>query len=494
MVGREKHMVLFPFMAQGHLIPFIELARLLKKRTRCTITLVNTPLNIKKLRASLPSDTSIHLSELPFSSTDHGLPPNTENTDSLPFHRFIDLFEASQTLQPYFENLISKICEETNPSHVCIISDMFYGWTVEVANKLGVFHSFFISSGAYGTAVYFELWLHLPHYRTTDCEEFLLPDFPEARHIHFSQLGKNLELADGTDRWSKLLQRELSFSLQSDGYLINTVEEFEPMGLGYFRRKTGRPVWPIGPITSIPDKEGFVGKKPGISVDRCVEWLNLHRPCSVIYVSFGSQNSISVSQMMALAMGLEASGKPFIWAIRAPIGFDEKEDFRSEWLPQGFECRMGERKQGILVRKWAPQLGILSHKSTGAFLSHCGWNSTVESLTRGVPMIGWPISGEQFYNSKMLEEEVGVCVEIARGNSEEIREDHVVKVIEMVMGETEKGEEMRSKVCGVKEILEAAIREDGSYKGSSIKALDGFFNTAFFMRTKTSNEHCTLDV
>ncbi|XP_077210349.1 UDP-glycosyltransferase 92A1-like [Tasmannia lanceolata] len=481
MAEREKHMVLFPYMAQGHLIPFMELARLLQKRTRCTITLVNTPVNIKKLRASLPSDKSIHLAELPFCSSDHGLPPNTENTDSLPSHRFIDLFEASQTLQPYFEQLLSKICEETNPSHVCIISDMFYGWTVEVANKHGVFHSFFICSGAYGTAVYFELWLHLPH-SLTDSEEFLLPGFPEARHIHRSQLPNHLKLADGTDRWSKFLKRELSFWLRSDGFLINTVEEFELIGLGYFRRKMSRPVWPIGPITS--DKEASVRKNPGIPVDHCVEWLNLHRPCSVLYISFGSQNSISTSQMMALAMGLETSGKAFIWAIRAPIGFDKTDDFRSEWLPEGFEGRMGERKQGILVRTWAPQLEILSHKSTGAFLSHCGWNSTVESLTRGVPMIGWPISGEQFYNSKMLEEEIGVCVEIGRGNSEEIREDHVVKVIEMVMGETEKGEEMRRRVYGVKEMLEAAIREDGSYKGSSIEGLDGFFNTAFSTREK----------
>ncbi|XP_077252723.1 UDP-glycosyltransferase 92A1-like isoform X2 [Tasmannia lanceolata] len=477
----EKHMVLFPYMAQGHLIPSMELARLLNRRTRCTITLVNTPLNIKKLRASLPSDNSIQLAELPFCSSDHGLPPDSENTDSLPFHHLIDLYEASQTLQPSFEQLLSKICEETDHSHVCIISDMFYGWTVEVANKLGIFHSFFISSGAYGTAVYFELWLHLPHSQT-DSEEFLLPDFPKAGHIHRSQLPDHLKLADGTDRWSKFLRREFSFWGRSDGFLINTVEEFELIGLGYFRRKLSRPVWPIGPITS--EKEASVRKNPGIPVDHCGEWLNLHRPCSVLYISFGSQNSISTSQMMALAMGLERSGKAFIWAIRAPIGFDKTDDFRSEWLPEGFEARVGERKQGILVRKWAPQLEILSHKSTGAFLSHCGWNSTVESLTRGVPMIGWPISGEQFYNSKMLEEEIGVCVEIGRGNSEEIREDHVVKVIEMVMGETEKGEEMRRRVYGVKEMLEAAIREDGSYKGSSIKALDEFLNTAFSTREK----------
>ena len=83
--------------------------------------------------------------------------------------------------------------------------------------------------------------------------------------------------------------------------------------------------------------------------------------------------------MMELAIGLEASAKSFLWVITPPVGFDLRAEFRSEWLPEGFEEIIKETKQGLLVRNWAPQLEILSHKSTGAFLSHCGWNSVLES-------------------------------------------------------------------------------------------------------------------
>ncbi|KAL7180815.1 hypothetical protein ACSBR1_039803 [Camellia fascicularis] len=105
------------------------------------------------------------------------------------------------------------------------------------------------------------------------------------------------------------------------------------------------------------------------------------------------QNTISASQMMELAKGLEDSGKSFIWVVRPPIGFDPKGEFKAEWLPDCFEERMVERKQGMLVRSWAPQLKILCHKSTEAFLSHCGWNSVL-SWSQGVPIIGWPLAAE----------------------------------------------------------------------------------------------------
>ncbi|KAM1049994.1 hypothetical protein TB2_031322 [Malus domestica] len=103
--------------------------------------------------------------------------------------------------------------------------------------------------------------------------------------------------------------------------------------------------------------------------------------------------------MMELTVGLEEIGKPFVWVIRPPVGFDVKGDFKAEWLPDGFEERMSKRKQGLLVHNWAPQLEILSYKSTGFFVSHCGWNSVMESLSQGVPIVGWPLAAEQAYNS-----------------------------------------------------------------------------------------------
>ncbi|KAM2178410.1 hypothetical protein ACFX1R_033488 [Malus domestica] len=179
--------------------------------------------------------------------------------------------------------------------------------------------------------------------------------------------------------------------------------------------------------------------------------------------------------MMELAVGLEESGKPFVWVIRPPVGFDLKGEFRAEWLPHGFEERMSKRKQGLLVHNWAPQLEILSHKSTGVFVSHCGWNSVMESLSQGVPIVGWPLAAEQAYNSKMLVEEMGVSVELTRGVQSNIGWK---EVIDLVMDESGKGGEMRKNAGEIKKKIRGSIRDNdgdqGKEKGSSVKAMEDF--------------------
>ncbi|KAH7560497.1 hypothetical protein JRO89_XS10G0031300 [Xanthoceras sorbifolium] len=158
----------------------------------------------------------------------------------------------------------------------------------------------------------------------------------------------------------------------------------------------------------------------------------------------------------------------------------------SDWLPEDFEERIKNSKQGLIVHRWAPQVDILSHEYVSAFLSHCGWNSVLEALSHGVTIIGWPVGAEQFYNAKFLEEEIGVCVEVARGTSCEVRHEEIVKIIELVMDETEKGKEMRRRACEIKETIENAIKDEENNKGSSTKAMDEFFNAGLTIREKTN--------
>ena len=134
------------------------------------------------------------------------------------------------------------------------------------------------------------------------------------------------------------------------------------------------------------------------------------------------------------------------------------------------------------MHQWAPQMEILSHKSTSAFLSHCGWNSVLEGLSYGVPLIGWPMASEQFYNVKLLEEEIGVCVEVARGRVSEVRSEDIVAKIDLVMNDTEKGKEMRKRACEVRNIINNSIDDKEEFKGASVKAMDEFLNAAMLMR------------
>ncbi|KAF9621734.1 hypothetical protein IFM89_027588 [Coptis chinensis] len=486
--------VIFPFMAQGHQNPFLALARLIEQRKVYTIIFVSTPLNIQKLKSSIPSDTSITFAELQFCSTDYGLPPDTENTDTLTLELIARLLEASESLQAPFKQLLLDITKQDGRAPLCIIADMFFGWTVDVANELGIFHSVFIAGSGYGMSFYFSLTFNMSQFRN-DAEEFILTDFPEAPPVHRSQVSNDFLGTDGTEPWCLFRLRQFYLCLQSDCILLNTIEGLEKSRIAYFRSKTGgRPVWSIGPAcTSVLEKnedyksEG-TRKLMNVSSNNYLEWLNRHPPGSVLYVCFGSQGSILPSQMMELAMGLEASNKAFIWVVRPPFGFSVTDKIRREWLPEGFEDRIRDKGQGLLVYRWAQQLEILSHASTGAFMSHCGWNSVLESLSYGVPIIGWPLFGDQFFNSQMLEKEAGVCVEIARGiNSNIIGYKRIAEAISTVMGKTEKGEEIRRKACEVQEMMQEAITDCNGFKGSSVKALDEFFNSAISTRNSKSS-------
>lgn len=484
----KHHIVMFPFMAQGHIIPFLELAKLLAKRTGFAITIVNTPLNIRSLKHKIESagaGLDIRLAELPFSSAAHGLPPQTENTDSLPHNLFIRLMEASEQLELHFERLIRRISQENGGRlPLCIISDMILGWTLDVGKRLGVPRIQFCTCGAFGTSVYFSLWTHLPHTKT-HADDFVLPDMPHVT-LQRSQLHPLLKMATESDPWTLFLNRQISRNVRSWGSICNTFEELEHSSLQHMRISTGRPVWAVGPIlpssllSSSPSNTKIdsdfplrVNQAEADSARACLQWLDAQAPSTVLYVSFGSQNSISSSHMKELALGLESSQQPFIWVVRPPLEAPVNSEFREEFLPEGFEERVKENNVGLLIRKWAPQQLILSHPSTGGFLSHCGWNSVLESLSQGVPIIGWPMTADQFANSKLLEEEVGVCIEMWRGKEGELKRETVERRVRMVMKE-EEGNRLRKRAVEMREAAMKAVSEDeeGGMKGMSICDMD----------------------
>ncbi|PKA51761.1 Crocetin glucosyltransferase 3 [Apostasia shenzhenica] len=478
-------------MAQGHIIPFLALARLIERRNPlCSITIANTPLNVLSLRAALPPDSSIHLAELPFSSADHGLPAATENSDSLPS---IDLFPrllfASESLEPHFDRLLADLTARHGYPPLCIIADVFTAWTLPTARKHRIPHFSFTTCGGFGSAVFMSLWLHLPH-RNIAGEEFPVPGFPPDFRLHRTQMSHYMRAAAGSDDWSVYLRRQIGLCFKSDAMITNSVEEIEPKGVQLLRQISGLAVYTVGPLVPLEYSVHSYrrsGKEIGIEVEACADWLESHRPESVLYISFGSQNTIGAAQMMALAEGLEASGVPFIWVVRPPLGFDMNGNFRGEeWLPAGFEARMEASRRGLVVRHWAPQLEILSHRSIGGFLSHCGWNSVLESLSRGVPVIGWPVASDQFYNSMMMEGEMGVAVELARGVTGDLDGGKVERVVRTVM-KGEKGREMRERAARCREMIKAAMEEEAGEeheKGSSLRAIDELLQTAMAASSK----------
>ncbi|EMS60667.1 UDP-glycosyltransferase 73C5 [Triticum urartu] len=256
--------------------------------------------------------------------------------------------------------------------------------------------------------------------------------------------------------------------LRCDGEITNSFKELETLYIESYEQIARKKVWTIGPMCLCHRNSNTTaarGNKAPMDEAQCLQWLDSRKPGSVIFVSFGSLACTTPQQLVELGLGLEASKKPFIWMIKAGPKFPEVE----EWLADGFEERVKDR--GMIIRGWAPQVLILWHQAIGGFVTHCGWNSTIEGICAGVPMITWPHFAEQFLNEKLVVDVLKLGVEVGvQGVTQWGSEQQEVMVtrgaveiaVNTLMGEGEATEElrMRAEDCAIK--ARRAFNEEGS--------------------------------
>ncbi|XP_057472308.1 UDP-glucosyltransferase 29-like [Actinidia eriantha] len=213
--------------------------------------------------------------------------------------------------------------------------------------------------------------------------------------------------------------------------LLNTFRELEGKYIDYLSTLTDKKIVPVGPLvqdTNIVEHND----------SQIMQWLGTKDELSTVFVSFGSEYFLSKEEMEEVAHGLEVSKLNFIWVVRFP--FVEKIELQ-EALPKGFLDRLGKR--GLVVEDWAPQAQILAHSSTGGFISHCGWNSILESLKFGVPIIAIPMKYDQPVNGRLVED-VGVAAEVKRDENGKLNREEIAQVIRKVVVEKD-GEDVRIK-------------------------------------------------
>ena len=256
--------------------------------------------------------------------------------------------------------------------------------------------------------------------------------------------------------------------IRSSGVVMNSFQELETLYIESFEQITGKKVWTVGPMCLCNQDINAMaarGNKASMDEAQCLRWLDSMKPGSVTFVSFGSLACTAPRQLVELGLGLEASKKPFVWVIKAGDKFPQVE----EWLAEGFEERVKDR--GLIIRGWAPQVLILWHKAIGGFMTHCGWNSTIEGICAGIPMITWPHFAEQFVNERLVVDVLKTGVEIGvkavthwRQEQTEVTvtRDAVEKAVSKLMDDGEAAEEMRTraKEFGVK--ARQALEEGGS--------------------------------
>lgn len=211
--------------------------------------------------------------------------------------------------------------------------------------------------------------------------------------------------------------------------------------LNKFEMNANKKQWSIGPI--LPDLT--IRRKDSSSRHKNLEWLDKQAPKSVLYISFGSTTKMTDKQIQELAIGLENSKQKFFWVLRdADKGNVFDGETRKARLPEGYQDRT--KGIGIVVTDWAPQLEILGHTSIGGFLSHCGWNSCMESITMGVPILAWPMHSEQPWNVTLITDilEVGIQVTEQAHQMELVSSSTIEKAVNRLMVSKE-GEELRSR-------------------------------------------------
>lgn len=258
--------------------------------------------------------------------------------------------------------------------------------------------------------------------------------------------------------------------------LVNTFEALEIEALRVVDKFDMISIGPLIPSALLDGKDvndtSFGGDIFQPSND-CVEWLDSKEERSVVYVSFGSFCVLSKTQMEELARALLDCGSPFLWVIREKekLRFKIKEEEEEE---KEISCREELETKGKIV-KWCSQVEVLSHRSVGCFVTHCGWNSTMESLASGVPMVAFPQWVEQKTNAKLIEDvwRIGVRVDIGKNKEGVVEGKDIRECLEVVMGKGEKGEELRKNAKKWKEFAREAVKEGGSSDNNLRTFLDG---------------------
>lgn len=448
---KRAELVFIPSPAIGHLISTVELAKLLIDRDEklsITVLIMRLPHDstvttyIESLSSPSPSGSIrfVHLPVLNFDSENNIFP----------------LFIEKQ--KPQVKDAVNKTTlSESGPDSPQLagfVIDMFCTCMIDVANEFKVPTYVFFTSGAATLGVLFHLQIqHEEHYLdVTELKnsetELVIPCFvnpvPAAKVLpsslfetRFLSLGKKLR--------------------EAKGIMINTFMELECHAVGsLFGASTTPKVYPVGPILNHTYGHGY---------GDIMKWLDDQPPSSVVFLCFGSRGSFGVDQVKEIAYGLEQSGHRFLWSLRQPATVDKYSiptDYTNfeEVLPQGFL----DRTAGIgKVIGWAPQVAVLDHHAIGGFVSHCGWNSTLESLWYGVPIAAWPLYAEQQLNAFQLVVEFGLAVEIKmdyrKDESPIVSAEVIEGGIRQVM---ECDSNLRKRVKEMKEKSRKALMDGGS--------------------------------
>lgn len=452
----KPHVAIMPSPGMGHITPLLEIAKRLAVLHDFHVSFIVIATN----EVSAGQDNLLRSSTLP-PGLDVVYLPTVDvfavTTDGMPVAARLSVIveEAIKSLKSVLVEL-GKIR--------AVVIDLFCTQVFDICSELSIpAYLFFTASVALLT-----FSLYLP---TLDREvegEFVdlpepvkVPGCPPIRPEDLLDQVKNRKI----DEYKWYLFHSSRFHLGA-GIFLNSWEDLEPANFKaitedpFFKRIHTPPVHPVGPL--IKQEEPLTASDAD-----CLAWLDKQPPNSVLFVSLGSGGTLTAEQLTELAWGLELSHQRFIFVVRMPTYSSASATFFNAgsdvndpkaYLPEGFSERTRER--GVVVPSWAPQVLVLKHPSTGGFLTHCGWNSILEAVTHGVPMIAWPLYAEQRMNATILAEEIGIAIKpAAEPGASLVGREEVERVARLAILE---GKDTRKKIRELKDSAARTMEIDGS--------------------------------
>ncbi|PRQ30115.1 putative flavonol 3-O-glucosyltransferase [Rosa chinensis] len=449
----------------GNLVPLVEFAQLLVNHdprfhaSILTITMPQRPTIDTYIQSrAAASATSINFLHLPT------VEPLAED-ENQSYLAYLSLLIEKH--KPHVKHTIADLMSSAESNRVvAFFVDMFCTSMIDVANELEIPCYMFFAS----PATFLSFMFHIPVLDAEISDDFgdldtelTIPGF--ANSVPPLVLPTAL-LSKKGDTYPCYLSHTARYK-EPKGIVVNTFKELEPHALSSLSTSHVPRVHAIGPVV---DHNGPAQWQDPDLYESVVKWLDDQPPSSVVLLCFGSMGSLSGPQVREIAFGLERAGFRFLWALREPpkssVYLPSDPANVDEVLPDGFlerTCKFG------LVCGWVPQVKILAHQAIGGFVSHCGWNSILESLWYGVPIATWPIYSEQQMNAFEMVKELGLAVEIRldyREGSDLVLAGEVERSIKSLM---EGDHVVRARVKDMREKSRMALMENGS----AYKALEG---------------------
>ena len=403
---KKVELVFVPSPGVGHLAATVEMAKLISDRDdrlSVTIFIMKLPFESEDGKTTESVASSIRFITLPRIEI-------SSSSSTSPANFFTDVAKA---YTPLAREAVHELMTRSGSVRLAgFVIDMFCTSMIDVANEFGVpSYLFFTSSAAFLGFVLHLQSLHDHHnleiteFKDSDAEL----EVPSFVHSVPGKVFPSVVFDKEGDEIPILLHHTQRFR-ETKGIIVNTFVELESHAINSFSGDTSPPIYPIGPILNTEVESSEV-QQQAIEI---MNWLNDQPPSSVVFLCFGSMGSFNGEQVREIAHGLEGSGCRFLWSLRQPppkgkmeypIEYGNKE----EVLPEGFLDRT--TKIGKVIG-WAPQVAVLAHPAVGGFVSHCGWNSTLESLWYGVPTATWPMYAEQQLNAFQMVKDLELAVEI----------------------------------------------------------------------------------